>query len=200
MRRIITPLLLFILTATIASAELMYVESGTAVNAAGYGNAGVSFQVTESIEVTELSFFGLSLGGADTPLAQLWNADTNTQLGIVNWAGGEAGAGWNSKALASSVTLNTGVNYQIQAVAYWVPRYADDTSFTFGSEISNPSFHHDAGWGGWTAPTATIGGAALTSDLPNMVNFTYNTIPEPSTWIMTLSGMGLLLVAMRRRK
>jgi len=175
-----------------ARADLMYVEGGSSTALAAYGDVAVSFQVNTAVSVTDLMFFGASLGGGDTPWVQLWNDDTDTQLGIVNWSAGEASAGWNSKALATAVDLTPGVTYQIQTVAYWVPQYTDDSSFTYGSAIdaSSVTFKHDSGWGGWGvlgAPTSANSSAA-----PAAANLNYTVVPEPSTALLGLIGMALL--------
>lgn len=183
-----------------ARADLMFIEGGTSSDLAGYGDVGMTFQVNTAIMVTELSFYGLSLGGGDTPFAQLWNDDSNTQLGLVNWAAGEAVNGWNSKLLSTAVLLSPGVNYQIQAVAYWVPQYADDSGFTYAPEIdaSSVTFKHDSGWGGWgvlPAPTSADLAAA-----PSLVNLTFTAVPEPATAFFLMGGLlGLRFVRPRKK-
>ncbi|MDF3130535.1 PEP-CTERM sorting domain-containing protein [Kiritimatiellaeota bacterium B1221] len=187
------------LSASIASADLMYSEGGTATETSGYGDSGVSFQVTQDISVTHLGFYALSLGGADVPYAQLWNVDTNTVLGSVSWTQPETtNDDWNYKALSSAVTLTTGVNYQVQGMAWWVPTYADASGFSYGADITGVSFKHNGGFAGWTPAASPSTGTP--GEIATMVNLQYNAIPEPSTWIMMFSGMGLLLVTLRRRK
>jgi hypothetical protein len=177
-----------------ARADLIYVEGGSSANLAAYGDSAIVFQVNTDVTVTELKFFGLSMGGGDTPWVQLWNDDTDTSLGIVNWAAGEAGAGWNTKALATAVDLNPGVTYQLQTVAYWVPQYTDDSGFTYGSAIdaSSVTFKHDSGWGGWGvlgAPTSANSSAA-----PAAANLNYTIVPEPTTAMLSLLGLAGLMV------
>lgn len=189
-----------VLASLTAHADLMFVEGGTSADLAGYGDVGMTFQVNTAITVTELSFYGVSLGGGDTPFAQLWDDDSNTQLGLVNWAAGEAVNGWNSKLLSTAVLLSPGVNYQIQAVAYWVPQYADDSGFTYAPEIdaSSVTFKHDSGWGGWAvlpAPTSADLAAA-----PSLVNLTFTAVPEPATAFLLLGGLlGLRFFRSRKR-
>jgi len=172
-----------------AHADLMFVESGATNDLAAYGDIGMTFQVNTAISVTELGYFGLSLSGGDTPYVQLWNDDSDTQLGVVNWAGGEAGAGWNYKLLSSAILLTPGVNYQIQGVGYWVRRYDDDALFTYAPEIDNSSvtFKHDGGWGGWGVLPAPSASTIATA--PTAVNFNFTAVPEPATALLMLSGL-----------
>ncbi len=182
-----------ILFAGAARADLMYAEGGTPTALAAYGDIGITFQVNTAISVTDLGFFGMSMGGGDTPWVQLWNDDTDTQLGVVNFSAGEAGSGWNDKALAAPIILMPGVNYQVQTTAYWVNEYPDDSSFTYGSAInaSSVAFYNDAGFSGWgvnAAPSTTDAGAA-----PAMARLTYTIVPEPSVAVLTLLGLAGLM-------
>lgn len=186
-------------TCAASGASVFYVEGGTSVDNAGYGDVGFSFKVTTSVSVTELSFFGQSLGGGDTPHVQLWNDDTNALLGSVSWSGGGAGAGWNSITLLTPVVLVSGVTYQVQGNAYWTPIYTNTDSFTYGSEIdeSSVTLYHNGGWGGWTPLAAPSSTPIAGSSAPAFVNFTYTAVPEPSGCLLAVLGGGLLL--MRRR-
>ncbi|WFB36875.1 DUF4082 domain-containing protein [Kiritimatiellota bacterium B12222] len=196
-----TALCLLILTAGIASAENMYTVTGTSTSAAAYGDAAITFQVTTAIEVTELSFFGESMGGGDTPWVQLWNVDTVDNLASVSWDAGAATAGWNDKALPTAVTLTPGVTYQLQSHAYWIPRYTNSSAFTFASEITGTSFQHDRTWYNWAPLNAPASSATtITENLPAMMNLSYSVIPEPSSILMTLMGFSIIGFSLRRRK
>ena len=186
-------------TCAAGGASLFYTESGASENSSGYGDVGFSFAVTTSVSVTELSFFGISMGGGDTPNVQLWNDDTDTLLGAVSWAAGAAVAGWNSMALSSPVTLVSGVNYQVQGSAYWAPIYGDNASFTYGSEIDAASvtLYHNAVWSDWTPLSAPSSTAIADSTAPAFVNFTFTSVPEPSSALLSMLGAGVFL--MRRR-
>lgn len=196
----VVPALAWVAAAPVASgASLFYVEGGTSADSAGYGDVGFSFEVTTSVSVTELSFFGLAMGGGDTPHVQLWNDDTNALLGAVSWSAGAASAGWNSMTLSSPVVLVPGVTYQVQGNAYWTPVYTDTASFSYGPEIDDSSvtLYHNGGWGGWTPLSAPSSTPIAGSSAPAFVNFTYTAVPEPSGSLLALLGGGLLL---RRRR
>lgn len=113
---------------------------------------------------------------------QLWNDDTDSLLGSVSWAAGEATNGWNTKALGSSVILETGTTYQLQASAYWVPTY-DAGDFTFDTVVASSDFYQDGGWAGWDAPASPSSGTPANNPAA-MANFTFNAVPEPSAYAL----------------
>ena len=181
------------LTITVTSAGtpiVAYVEGGTLTNGAAgtaaTGRVGLNFKVTSPISVTSLGFFGDSLGG-DTPWVALYNVTTSSQLAAITTFG--AGySGWKYLPLSTPVTLTPGDTYQIVATAYWTPKYANMTGFTFGSEINALGFTTPTGWSGWGTPAMAT--AAFTTS-PNVeANFRYSPASVPPVVNSTLAATG----------
>jgi len=200
MKRPLSLAVLLSATVASASADRFYTTSGTNTNLAAYGDFGISFTLNTNISVTDLSFFGESLGGGDTPYVQLWNDDTDTLLGAVSWGAGEATNGWNTKALGTSIILETGTTYQLQSTAYWVPTY-DAGDFNFDTVVASTDFYQTGGWAGWGAPASPSAGTPANNPAA-MANFTFNTVPEPSAYAL-ICGFAMLtavnLTRSRRR-
>jgi hypothetical protein len=180
-------------------ADTFYSNTNATANVPAYGDFGISFQVAEPISVAELSFFGQSLGGGDTPYVQLWNDDSNTLLAAVDWSAGAAGAGWNTMALASAIQLNTGTIYQIQASAYWAPTSDNNTDFGFDDTITATGFYHDAGWSNWT-PLGGPSSTTTTGQYAQLANFNFTTVPEPSTYALIGGFLTMAVTLLKRRR
>jgi hypothetical protein len=178
-----------------------YTEVGTRSDTAGYGVAAFNFKASVQIEVTDLGFFSLNIGGGDTPTVRLWNVTTNSILATTpNLQPSLTGDGWYYYTLPTAVTLNTTDTYQVTAPIYWVPTYPAAGAFTYAPEIISPAFvNSGGGWGGWTQPAAPVAspepGAVATG-----ANFKYNVVPEPSAALFVLSGVGALLMFRRHRR
>ncbi len=176
----------------VAAQSALYRVPEAETKKAGYGDVGISFTVKSAITVTELSFFGVSLGGGDTPYVQLWNDDTDTLLGQIIFATGEAKSGVNSKPLAEPVTLKPGVTYQLQSSAYWVP-VPEKTAFNYDPVIVSPIFHKTGGWSGWAPPEAPSAGE--TAECAAVANLTFVSGPARSDSASLGLPIGLVLVA-----
>jgi len=180
-----------------------YLEGGTLTDGTqGTGATGVvgfNFTVNSAISVTQLGFFGDALGGADTPWVALYDVTTSTQLAAITTY--VSTNGWQYIALDTPVTLTAGDTYQVAATAYWSPKYADTSGFTFGPEINPVSFSSPTGWGGWGTPTMGTGVAATANVTGNFL-YTSAVIPEPSACVMLagLAALGCGLLRRRRRR
>lgn len=163
---------------------------------AGTGLVGFNFTVDSLIEVTQLGFLGVSLGGGDTPWAALYNVDTATLLGSTTFAPVN---GWSYVALSSPVILTAGTTYQIVAPAYWSDKYTSISALTLGPEINAVGFTTPAGWGGWGTPTMATNGLTSTPNITANFQYVAAAIPEPST-VAALAGVGVLGLAVSRRR
>ena|ERR1700736_3683544 len=180
-----------------------YIEGGTETNSGGgYGGGAFNFTVTTAIQVTQLGFFALSIGGGDTPHVYLWDVTTNTMLADSgNLQGTLTNGQWNYTTLATPVSLAPGDTYQVSAPCYFTPTYPDTTAFTFGPQITSGGFYNKgSGFGGWTqsAPYAT----AVATNVPTDANFRYvvSAVPEPSTvGLLVFGGISALGLTLRRR-
>ncbi|MBU0676843.1 MAG: PEP-CTERM sorting domain-containing protein [Verrucomicrobia bacterium] len=174
---------------------IAYTEGGTSGSDGGWKTVGFSFSVSTAIDVTQLGFFGESLGGGDTPNVYLHDVTGASTLRTASWIGG-ANAGWNYKAV-TTVTLSPGNVYQVSAPLYWTQVYDDTSGFSFAPEISLVNFYRDDNVGGWTddhittVSTATpyIGG-----------NLQYTVVPEPSALGLLLLGGTVAMVSRLKRR
>jgi hypothetical protein len=185
------------LIGTSAFAQSLYTTTGSATNQGAFGDIGINFTVTSSVDVTSLSFFGVSLSGGDTPSVQLWNVDTSTVIASVAWDAGTATAGWNTISLDSNVTLTAGTNYQLQAIAYWAPVYDSASSFTYSSVVGSTSYSQTRAWYNWAPLDAPSSGA--TTDYAAIANLTFSSVPEPSSFAL-IGGCLALGCALTRRR
>jgi len=189
------------LAAATAAPIIAYNENAVAdSNLAGYGASGFNFKAGSVIQITDLGFFAISIGGGDAPTVALWNVTTNTQLAVTpNLISGIA-PGWNYYTLAAPITLNTTDTYQVLAPIYWTPSYISTAGFTYGAAITSPVFvNSGAGWGGWTQPGAPVANVE-SGPFATGANFKYDAIPEPSTYaLLLMDGGGVLLYRRRVR-
>ena len=183
-----------------ASASVVaYAEAGTLTDGAtgtgGTGLVGFNFTLTSTINVTALGFFGDQMGGGDTPWVALYDVTTSAQLAAITTFAPTNG--WQYLSLGTPVTLTMGDTYQVVATAYWSPKYAGTTGFTFGSEITSVGFTSPTGWGGWGTP---VEGTPSVASTPNITgNFQYEVVPEPSADAALLAGAAGLYLLRRRR-
>jgi hypothetical protein len=182
-----------------SAATLAYTEAGTeADSGGGYGVSAFDFTVSSTINVTDLGFYALSIGGGDTPHIYLWDVTTNTQLADSGSIGGSLSVGWHYTTLSTPVTLTPGDTYQVSAPIYFTPTYSDASSFSYGSEITSAGFYRSiGGFGGWTQ--GAVAPVAVTTNVPTGANFQYTTVPEPSVFGSILTGAAGLLMFRRRR-
>lgn len=187
------------LSVAAAAPIIAYTENAIAdQDLAGYGVTAFNFKANTAIQVTDLGFFALSIGGGDAPTVALWNVTTNNQLAVTPSFVPGVVAGWNYYTLATAITLNTTDTYQVVAPIYWVPTYNSTAGFTFGSAITSPVFVKSAGgWGGWAQPGAPVT-TIETSPFSTGANFKYDAVPEPSTYALLLMGLGAVLLYRRR--
>ena len=190
--------------------------AGTETDLGGYGLTGFEFTVNQDINLTQLGFNALSLGGGDAPHVTLWNAtaglgsltqiyDTGDILGQVtsNPAGGQ-NAALSYVSVGTSIELVTGQTYLISAPAYWVPTYAS-TSITTDPVLASASFLQTGNgtWNGWANAGYNFANlvAAPNTQFPATVSFQYTdaTVPEPSTYVMLGAGLAVLVIVLRRR-
>ncbi len=175
-------------------AVLLYEEAGASANFAGQGLVGFNFTVDSPIEVSSLGFYGLNMGGGDTPWVALYDVTNNTQLAQVTTF--TPTPGWQYISLNTPVTLSAGSTYQVAATAYWSPRFTDTASFTFGPEINPIGFTAPAGWGGWGAPTMATASIGTTANV--VANLQYTAVPEPAAVALVCAGLGAVLFFRRR--
>lgn len=181
---------------SVVAATIAYTEGGTANPLAAYGASGFQFGTTKTIEVTDLGFDALSIGGGDVPHVMLWDVTTSTKLADIN-TGAPLTTGWHYFTVGTPITLTPAHTYQVAADIYWVPTYGSTGGFSFGPEITSPTFvKSSGGWSGWTgydsAPLSTPDSAVATG-----ANLIYNVVPEPTALaLLPLLGLGM----MRRRK
>lgn len=188
---------LVLAVSSLSAATLAFQESGTSVDTANTGIIGFNFTVSQSINVTELGFFGSAMGGGDTPKVTLNDTTNNVVLETLNFAPVN---GWVYQPLSTPITLTPGTTYQVTASAYWSPQYADASGFTYGPEILTPSyaltpdFFGNGGWG-WT------GVATTPVSSPNIAaNFRYEPVPEPGACLLAAGGLSVLLHFRRRTR
>jgi len=196
-----------------AADTVAYTTSGVQSDLAAYGLSGFEFTVSQDINVTELGFTGISLGGGDAPHVTLFNASSGlgslTQMydtGNILSSTTSYGAGTPGTAAPSYVSVGTpielvtGQTYLITAPAYWAATYATGT-VTPNSIFASSSFltTGPGNWSGWANSGYNFSNlTAAVGAIPTEANFEYTVAPEPSTYIML--GLGLAaLVVMRRR-
>jgi hypothetical protein len=178
-----------------AFAVLAYQEAGTSSSLAGQGIAGFNFTLDTPISVTSLGFFGMDMGGGDTPWVAIYDVTNNVQIASITTF--LPNNGWQYINLASPVVLTTGITYQVVATAYWTPQYTNTASFTFGAEINPIGFTTPPGvWGGWGIPTMATAPIATTANVT--ANFQYDPVPEPTTILLACGGLATALFFRRR--
>lgn len=191
---LLSTLLLPSLQPCASAAVLAYQEAGTSTDFAAQGLVGFNFTLDTPVSVTSLGFFGVSMGGADTPWVAIYDVTNSVQVASITTF--LPSNGWQYISLSSPVVLTTGVTYQVVATAYWTPRYTDTASFTFGSEINPIGFTTPTGWSGWGTPTMATAPIATTANVT--ANFQYDPVPEPSTIFLACGGLATALFFRRR--
>lgn len=178
-----------------SAAVLAFQEAGTSQDLAGQGISGFNFTLDTPISVTELGFYGVSMGGGDTPWVAIYDVTNNVQVAsITNF---QPNNGWQYLSLGTPVVLSPGVTYQVVATAYWTPQYTDTNSFTFGAEINPIGFTTPPGaWGGWGTPSMAT--APITTTANVTANFQYDPVPEPATVLLACGGLAATLIFRRR--
>ena len=198
---------------------IAYTTSGTETDLGAYGLSGIEFTLTQNIDVTQLGFTGLSLGGGDAPhvtvfqvVSGLGNLSQIYDTGDINSFVTSTGQGTGTAApsfvavTGGPLTLTAGNTYLITAPAYWAATF-DSTGVTplDGAVFSGTSFltTGPGNWNGWanSGYTFTNLTAASSANVPTVANFQYNVaaVPEPSTYVMLGAGFAVLLFGLRRR-
>jgi hypothetical protein len=178
-----------------SAAVLAFEEAGTSQGLAGQGIAGFNFTLDSPISVTSLGFFGMDMGGIDTPWVAIYDVTNNVQVASITTY--LPNNGWQYLTLVTPVVLSPGVTYQVVATAYWTPQYTNTASFTFGPEINPIGFTTAPGvWTGWGTPTMAT--APITTTANVTANFQYDPVPEPSTVLLACGGLATALFFRRR--
>jgi hypothetical protein len=192
----------------------------------GTGMTGFEFTLNQNIDVTQLGFTALSLGGGDTPHVSLWSVgpggalslvyDTGNILSSVTSTGqGSESAAFSYVSVGTPIALSSGSTYLVTAPSYWAANFPS-SSVTTASAFSSTSFVTDGGWSGSWANSSYAGftGPGLggtsgtladfsTSSTPvtTEADFQYTVVaaPEPSTYLMFGLGLAALVIGIRRR-
>lgn len=111
-----------------------YTSTGTETDLGGYGLSGIEFTLNMNINVTQLGFTALSLGGGDTPQVTVWQVGsggaltqlytTGNILGSVTSTGqGTSTGAFSYVPVSSTLSLSSGDTYLVTAPAYWAATY-----------------------------------------------------------------------------
>ena len=198
---------------------IAYTTSGTESDLGAYGLSGIEFTLSQNIDLTQLGYTGLSLGGGDAPhvtvfqvgtglsdLTQLY--DTGNIIGSVTSTGQSTSTGAPSFVAVTGgpLTLTAGNTYLITAPSYWAATFTSaGVTPLDGAVFGSTSFltTGPGNWSGWPNPgyTFTSLSAASPANVPTVANFQYNVaaVPEPSTYVMLGVGFAILLFGLRRR-
>lgn len=208
-----------LLRAVLAGVLLLNVSSGSAATTLGYtenttttasgaqlgafGLAGFEFTPTTNMQITELGFYALSIGGGDAPHVSVFqvvngSVDPTTPLydtgniltSIVNNTGA-----WTYVPVTIELDLTAGNTYLITAPVYWIASYTDTSTFTYGAEISNQTFvaTGPGNWSGWANSAYNFDNLYATDTAYTSANFQYVVTPEPSTYAMLIGGLCALI-------
>ena len=186
----------------------------------GYGQSGFEFTPSENLDLTDLGFTALSLGGGDTPHVTLWNAtaglsslslmyDTGDILGSVTSTGQGTHSGVPSfVSVGAPILLTAGNTYLITAPAYWESTFPLGT-IAIAPVYTSDQFLSDGGWTNWDPTNTVYNNASLVpanpSFTPTAANFEFTVptpppaAPEPSTYVLIGLGLAALVVIRRRR-
>jgi PEP-CTERM motif len=177
---------------------------------AGYGITGMYFTPTENLDLTQLGFTAIDLGGGDAPHVTLSSVDPITGAPTQMYDTGDILGSVTSTtdyhpptqsvptstsyvSVGTPIELVAGTTYLISAPAYWVATYDSSTVVT-DPALGTVTFAHgqsynsgtstDTGfnWNGWANS-----GYDLNSFVPNdsgslsaEVNFQFNVDPDQS--------------------
>lgn len=202
-----------------------YVATGTETDLGAYGISGIEFTLNENIQITQLGFTALSLGGGDTPQVTVWQVGaggaltqlytTGNILGSVTSYPEGTGEGTPSFVpVSTSLLLTAGNTYLVTAPAYWAATYDSGSITTADGGVFNSTSFLTTGPGGWHdwSNSSYLGGAPNVSSfslasgvsVPGEANFEFTTaevaVPEPSTYALIGGGMAALALMLRRRQ
>jgi len=200
-----------------------YTSTGTETDLGSYGLSGIEFTLNMNINVTQLGFTALSLGGGDAPQVTVWQVGsggvltqlytTGDILGSVTSTGqGTSTGAFSYVPVSSTLSLSSGSTYLVTAPAYWAATY-DSSGVTVagGGVFSSTSFVLDPGFAGWSnasylggSPNLSSFGTPSGSFTPSEANFQFTvqevTVPEPSTYALLGAGVAFLFFHLRRRR
>jgi hypothetical protein len=206
--------------ATVAYTTVPTTETDLAL----YGLSGILFTPTLNIDLTEVGFTAISIGGGDTPQLTLWSVNTNTDALTQIYTTGNINSSVTNDQVydpptlpvptsASYVSVGTpielyaGQTYLLTAPAYWAATYAS-SDVTANAVLGDVSYvtTGPGNWSGWANSDYNLSDltAASSSAVPAEANFMFNvdpdqSVPEPSTYALLGAGFALLLVRLRRR-
>lgn len=216
--------------ATQASADTVAYTTvpATETDLASYGLSGILFTPTLNIDLTEMGFTGISIGGGDTPQVTLFSVNTNTDaLTQVYTTGNINGSVTNDQvfnppsqpvpsspsyvSVGTPIELYAGQTYLLTAPAYWAATYSA-SDVVANPVLGNVSYvtTGPGNWSGWANSDYNFSAltAASSSAVPAEANFMFNidpnqsqpSVPEPSTYALLGAGLALLVFRLRRRR
>jgi hypothetical protein len=206
-------------TLSTADADMIaYSVAGTETDKSGQGLSGVEFTPAQNIDLTQLGFTALSLGGGDAPHVTLFNAtaglnalvqiyDTGDILSSVTSYPDSSGtiAPVSYVSVGTPIPLAAGQTYLVTAPAYWAPTFnASNVTVNNPAVLGSVSYLYNGNgnWSGWANSGYTF--STLTGDpsaeYVTTADFQY-TVPAPepaSLGLVAVTSLGLLARHRRR--
>ena len=202
----------------------------TETDLAAYGLSGILFTPTLNIDLTEVGFTAISLGGGDSPQVTLWSVNQSTNALTQVYTSGNINSSVTNDqvydptgappqpvptsssyvSVGTPIELYAGQTYLISAPAYWAATYAASNVVT-DPVLGDTSFvtTGPGNWSGWAnsdynlSALTTASGSAIPAEANFMFNVDPNQSPQPVPEPSTyaLLGAGLaLLLATLRRR
>jgi hypothetical protein len=161
------------------------------------GMSGFEFTLSENINLTQLGFTALSLGG-DTPHVSLWSVNNTTgALSLIYDTGNILSqvtstsannnppttvptAAFSYVSVGTPIALSSGQTYLVTAPAYWAANFPSADVTVTPSVFSATSFVTDGGWNGW-ANNGYAGFNAADPSAPDQLTGTTGTLTDFTT-------------------